>query len=602
MDINTNLIKRIGKIGEEFWQLENTRQINFFIGPNNSGKSRKLRELFKSEQKNWAYDISELTINDVAEQLLNYLEKPSSAHNAFYRLSNFSEGKLKSCLNEMKSKPNNFKTFIAALYSGSRYDASVSSSSGEQSFRDILIKLINEKFHTSVETVTTEYQTRKWPKVYIPTLRSLRQVAKEDLFESRTVKDYFSTSSKNGEIFTGHSLYEDLKAHLLGSYDKRQKVREFEEYLSENFFFGNDISLVPMVDKDVVYVKEGDDEDRPIYDLGDGIQSIIILTFKVFMAEEPTMFFIEEPEHYLHAGLQRTLIETFAKHKEHMFFMTTHSNHFLDIAQERDDVSIQQVSRVNGETKVEPALELSDVLSELGVRASSVLLANCSIWVEGVTDKLYLRTYLKKFTEELDDESRAKKLKSLHENLHYVFTEYQGSNITHWNFSPDESGSESQTPAKKLSQNILLIADADIEGKGERAEILQSSLDDNFLLLEWKEIENYIPFEQLILTARKCWDSFNGKSNCDIDRFVNIPKNKFETKDHGIGSVLERYVDKPQNLERSFFKAKSGTIKDKVKFCHTAIEVMNESGDWKLTPKLRELCDKIWVFIETHNC
>ena len=163
-----------------------------------------------------------------------------------------------------------------------------------------------------------------------------------------------------------------------------------------------------MVDKDVVHVKEGDDEDRPIYDLGDGIQSIILLTYKVFMAEESTMFFIEEPEHFLHAGLQRTLIETFAKHKEHMFFMTTHSNHFLDLAQERDDISIQQVSRVNGESKVQASLDYGELLNELGVRASSVLLANCSIWVEGVTDKLYLRAYLNKYIEELEGEDKKK--------------------------------------------------------------------------------------------------------------------------------------------------------------------------------------------------
>ena len=44
-----------------------------------------------------------------------------------------------------------------------------------------------------------------------------------------------------------------------------------------------------------------------------------------------------------------------------MFFMTTHSNHFLDIAQERDDISIQQVSRNDGKTNVENSLESSHI-------------------------------------------------------------------------------------------------------------------------------------------------------------------------------------------------------------------------------------------------
>ncbi len=356
-----------------------------------------------------------------------------------------------------------------------------------------------------------------------------------------------------------------------------------------------------MVDKDVVHVKEGDDEDRPIYDLGDGIQSIILLTYKVFMAEKPTMFFIEEPEHFLHAGLQRTLIETFAKHKEHMFFMTTHSNHVLDLAQERDDISIQQVSRVNGESKVQASLDYGELLNELGVRASSVLLANCSIWVEGVTDKLYLRAYLNKYIEELGDEDKKSKLKSYHENLHFVFTEYQGSNITHWDFSNDLENDGSETPAKRLNRNILLIADADIEGKGERVESLRKALGEAFYLLEYKEIENFIPFDILIDTAKARWETFKQRTDSNIDRFENMKEELFKSNKYGIGEVLERYVDKADGLERKFYSDKSGTIKDKVKFCHTAISLMNKSDDWKLTPELTSLCETVWDFIESHN-
>ncbi len=601
MDINTNLIERIGKIDDEFWLLESTRQINFFIGPNNSGKSRKLRDLLKDDQKGWTCDISEVRINVVANEFLDYLEKLPSAHSPFNRLSNFHESKLRDCLKKIKSQPNNFETFIAALRLASKYDRSHSSSNDEKSFRDILIKWIDKNFGMSVEKLVTEYQTRKWPKVYIPTLRSLRQVSPEDLFKSRTIGDYFPPELKDAEIFTGHSMYEDLKTHLLGSHDKRQKVREFEKYLSENFFFGNDISLVPMVNKDVVYVKEGEDEDRAIYDLGDGIQSIIILTFKVFMAEKPTMFFIEEPEHFLHAGLQRTLIETFAKHKEHMFFMTTHSNHFLDLAQERDDISIQQVSRVNGESKVQASLDYGELLNELGVRASSVLLANCSIWVEGVTDKLYLRAYLNKYIDELEDEDKKSKLKSYHENLHFVFTEYQGSNITHWDFSDDVENNGSETPAKRLNRNILLIADADIEGKGERVESLREALGEAFYLLEYKEIENFIPFDILVDTAKARWETFKQRADCNINKFSNIKESSFRKRDVGIGKVLERNVVKAEGLERNFYSDKSGTIKDKVKFCHTAISLMNESDDWKLTPELTLLCKRVWDFIESHN-
>tara|TARA_B100000508_G_scaffold140456_1_gene141537 strand:+ start:8235 stop:10043 length:1809 start_codon:yes stop_codon:yes gene_type:complete len=601
MEVNVNSIRNIGKIEDEFWLLEDVRQLTFFIGPNNSGKSRELRKLFIDEKSRWFFEFSEY----IAEELLSFFidglaqRKWSSQIASF---GNVDTNKIQRELPALIKAPIGLADIGKKIYKLGKPE-NYNSHSEEERFSKFFDSVFSSYYeHEDIEKLKESTNVAGWSNIYIPTLRGLRHVAVEDIFEARTNSDYFPKLKKGEcEVFTGHSLYKDLTQHLLGSYGKRQKVREYEKYLSENFFFGRDISLVPMVDKDVVYVKEGDDADRPIYDLGDGIQSIILLTYKVFMAEKPTMFFIEEPEHFLHAGLQRTLIETFAKHKEHMFFMTTHSNHFLDLAQERDDISIQQVSRVKGESKVQASLDYGELLNELGVRASSVLLANCSIWVEGVTDKLYLRAYLNKYIEELEDEDKKSKLKSYHENLHFVFTEYQGSNITHWDFSDGLESDGSETPAKRLNRNILLIADADIECKGERVESLRVALGEAFYLLEYKEIENFIPFDILIDTAKARWGTFTQRADCDIDKFNKIKESSFRKKDVGIGKVLERNVVKAEGLKRNFYSDKSGTIKDKVKFCHTAISLMNESDDWKLTPELTLLCKRVWDFIESHN-
>ncbi|MDN3487354.1 AAA family ATPase [Pseudoalteromonas sp. APC 3224] len=601
MEVNANSIRKIGKTGHDSWLLEDTRQITFFIGPNNSGKSRELRKLFNENVKQWTLEYVGFEIKEIIEKLASDLHQ-GSWRGELVRLRSLNYDQMLNQVSSICNKPLSIDKLAEEIYSIANRPTYTSVRESER-FIEILNSMLKGYFSEELLEKVSRYSvTNQWGKIYIPTLRGLRHVAEEDIFETRTKADYFSSLKKGErEVFTGHSLYKDLTKHLLGSYGKRQKVRDYEQYLSENFFFGRGISLVPMVDKDVVHVKEGDDEDRPIYDLGDGIQSIILLTYKVFMAEEPTMFFIEEPEHFLHAGLQRTLIETFAKHKEHMFFMTTHSNHFLDLAQERDDISIQQVSRVNGESKVQASLDYGDLLNELGVRASSVLLANCSIWVEGVTDKLYLRAYLNKYIEELEDEDKRSKLKSYHENLHFVFTEYQGSNITHWDFSDDVENNGSETSAKRLNRNILLIADADIEGKGERVESLREALGEAFYLLEYKEIENFIPFDILIDTAKARWETFKQRTDSNIDRFENMKEELFKSNRYGIGEVLERYVDKADGLERKFYSDKSGTIKDKVKFCHTAILLMNESDDWKLTPELTSLCETVWDFIESHN-
>ncbi|MFA0053892.1 AAA family ATPase [Vibrio echinoideorum] len=612
--MNTKLTNDIDKIAffegnvyPDEWTLTNLKQINCFIGPNNSGKSRQLRELFSSNVNNWIIDTYSFPAIEVLNTAKNAMKDRTTRFNISHKTQHINIDKIVPAIDKLIEigLPRPTTQLGEFIYSDSI--GNISSSSELRTLNQILVLDINGKKEAAIDEYN-QLSNTNWDKYYIPTLRSLRNLEAHienatDLFKDRTIGDYFSSKQDLGEIFTGYSLYQDLVKHLLGSHAQRKKVREYEQYLSRNFFFGQDISLVPMVNKDVVYFKEGDKDEHPIYDLGDGIQSIIILTFPVFMAEKPTMFFIEEPEHYLHAGLQRTLIETFAQHEEHMFFMTTHSNHLLDLAQEREDVSIQQVRQENGETVVSPTQEFSELLDSLGVRASSVLLANCSIWVEGVTDKLYLRTYMKKYIQELRDNghtTKANELNSYHENLHYVFAEYQGSNITHWAFG--EEATDTQTPAKKLNKNILLIADADadIDGKGNRTKDLKEALGDGFLLLEWKEIENYIPQNILVETAKSRWETFRQTDGCSIDRFANIQNNRFEKENEGIGRVLETYVTKAPNLERDFYKDKSGTIKDKVKFCHTAIKTMEEK-DWKLTPELNALCERLWKHIVEHN-
>ncbi|EPB6684100.1 AAA family ATPase [Vibrio alginolyticus] len=604
----TNHINKValedGKRRPSTWDLKSLKQINFFIGPNNSGKSRKLRTFFEIQKAYLIFDSDLMLLEDyiACMQDIDNHKKGLLERHCYRNIDVF--------IKIIRDIIDNDKA-IGLLKIRHHVSKRVFGEHPSQHEIDMVDKYLwnplfreNESKFNLIEKIS---QLQHWESRYIPTLRSLRNIDKTDLLHQRTSADYFRNSTTQGAIFTGHTLYEDVKAHLLGTYVQREKVRNYERYLSENFFFGQDISLVPRIDANVIFFKEGEKEERPIYDLGDGIQSIIMLTYPIFMANKNTMFFIEEPELFLHAGLQRTLIETYANHEEHMFFITTHSNHFLDIAQERDDISIQKVCQNDdGNTEVTPAEEFGELLTELGVRASSVLLANCSIWVEGITDKLYLRTYLNKYIQELrenGDDETASQLSSYHENLHFVFTEYQGSNITHWYFGDSNSqDSSNATPAKKLNHKILLIADADIDGKGDRVEQLEQDLGDALILLKWKEIENYIPQEIIIKTAEARWDTFYGKKDCTFNS-ANITKpNLFEKANEGIGRILERYVKKPSNIDRNFYSDTSGTIKDKVKFCHKAIEIMNsEDTDWQLTPDLTKLCERIWGHVIDSN-
>src|SRR5262249_8991420 len=121
----------------------------------------------------------------------------------------------------------------------------------------------------------------EFKRVYIPTLRGLRSLEGKDHYAQRTKTDYFSNTQRV-EIFTGLTLYEEIRKLLLGTLAERKTVAEFQEFLSNAFFERKPVALIPKYDRDVLDVKIGDEAQRPIFELGDGVQAVIILTFPLF--------------------------------------------------------------------------------------------------------------------------------------------------------------------------------------------------------------------------------------------------------------------------------------------------------------------------------
>jgi predicted ATP-dependent endonuclease of OLD family len=102
-------------------------------------------------------------------------------------------------------------------------------------------------------------------------------------------------------------------------------------------------------------------------------------------------------------------------------FATTHSNHYLDLGADYSECATLRFRRKLPQEEGGKRFEIRTVghddrmlLQELGVRASSVFLTNAAIWVEGITDRLYLREFLARYLRELlarsPDEQPARQL------------------------------------------------------------------------------------------------------------------------------------------------------------------------------------------------
>ena len=368
--------------------------------------------------------------------------------------------------------------------------------------------------------------------------------------------------------------------------------------LQENFFSDYDkVQLIPNEKKKVLCVKIGKDE-RAIYDWGDGTQQLIIILYSLFKHkdEQNKLFFIEEPEMYLHPGVLRKFIEVINSDlfRNHQYFITTHSNIVLDTAAETNiNMSIFKFKKVKDKSKnggKDFLIEQCNngdmsLLNELGVRNSSLFLSNCSIWVEGVTDRLYLKHYLKLYCDKYKDK------KIYRENLDYTFIEYGGGNIVHFNF--DKTDNPNSINAKYINNNIFLIADNDNpkEGstKAKRKEAYREQLKENFYELSVTEVENLITSE----IVKQTLIIQNPKKESEINKVFEKEK-KFANK------KLGKFIDALfPNGEIKTYSADSGTIKNKLEFCKSVIDVTDDFD--KLLDEAQILTEKVYEFIKKNN-
>lgn len=295
----------------------------------------------------------------------------------------------------------------------------------------------------------------------------------------------------------------------------------------------------------------------------------------------------------------------------HEFFIATHSNHILDLAESRDDVVIHSIHQMAPkEFEIREKSKHRELLFSLGVHASSVYLSNCTIWIEGITDRIYLQTYMKKYVQCIGNQVLKQKYQSFMENLHYAFVEYQGAGITHWTFEEvtDKEyadGSNSKLKALKTCAHPFVIADGDIRSpqKATTREALKRELGDQFFELDGKEIENLLPLKIVQIVAKELHQSKRiDKSKFPVEVIESLTESYY-TSPNGLGFHLDSLWrnDQENDNQNRIFAEQSGTLKDKMNFCKRATAYMEENNDWELTTAATGLCKRIFDHITKHN-
>lgn len=596
--------------GEEYRVINNLSKVNLFIGSNNSGKSRFIRALFTEDE--YTYQFKQFDYGyyaEVIEDFANFINKKIQSRNIL-GIGNLEIKSLKNVnIDKYNVESLNMFDYINKIFHDienlqPKNNSKITSgfTSGSIIDEEVLVEELKQEMKIVKEKINSSNYNKeiKFFKVYIPTLRGLRTFSNDgDLYLERTKRDYFN-DTKN-EIFTGLSLYDEIKKLLLGSLKDRNIISDYQKFLSKSFFENKEVTLIPNISSDVLFVKIGSEKERPIYSLGDGIQSLIIMTFPLFKyREENLLLFIEEPEQYLHPGMQRKFLEIIYNQSNinAQFFITTHSNHFLDMTLDMSKISIYCFSKeINNDDDVEEtnakfyvsntSNEDRNLLTLLGVKNSAVLMSNSTIWVEGITDRFYLRHFLNLYMQ------KEETINKYQEDIHFSFVEYGGNNITHWSFLEDGAEDElyKNINVKSLCAKLFLITDKDGNKKNKRHEKLLENLKEHYYCLECREIENLIG----VTVLKKVIAEYEG---LHVDKVVfkqNFTYGGY--KDKLLGRFIEQQlIDKKRSGK---YASDSGTIADKVTFCKKVIKHTSTFED--LPEEAQKLTKKIYEFITACN-
>lgn len=237
---------------------------------------------------------------------------------------------------------------------------------------------------------------------------------------------------------------------------------------------------------------------------GSGLKTVILTLLNLLIRPDfektPVdlyIFSLEELENNLHPALQRNLfvyLEEFALSNKCHIFLTTHSNVAIDIFGSSEHSQILHV--VRGEDGVVGNAYTGDavghgVLDDLGVRASDLLQANGLIWVEGPSDRVYLKKWIDLWSNG-----------ELTEGRHYQFVFYGGSVLANIDASLPSAETKEAITAFKINRNFAFICDSDRKKpssslKPRVAQLIKEIADGRAMVwvTRCKEIENYIPKE-----------------------------------------------------------------------------------------------------------
>lgn len=251
-----------------------------------------------------------------------------------------------------------------------------------------------------------------------------------------------------------------------------------------------------------IFIEESGKQSYPLSSLGSGIKTVLQLIMitevipEILSKERQYLIFaFEELENNLHPSAQRRLyryIEKYAQDHGSLFFITTHSNIPLNYFFGKEVANIYHVIQKTGTSEVSLITgqhESRHILDDIGANPSDLLQSNGIVWVEGPSDRIYVKRWLE--LAGFDD---------CIEGYHYQFMYYGGRLLNHYSTEDIDS----LINMLRVNRHSALLMDSDKKRDNspinDTKKRIQKEFSANRLFIwctKGKEIENYLLSEDI---------------------------------------------------------------------------------------------------------